>query len=157
MERDRELDHAKPGPKMTSGRSNGVNGLGAQLIGYLCEIFFAQAAKVGGTLNGVQKWSRYRHDRNNILASSRPVTCRWARFEVNLSRVTYAGSPGVADVNEPAHSVPGTAAFVVNVLNSWMVQLVQWSNRIILMTPDHFATQSTERTSHVEVKARVDC
>jgi hypothetical protein len=56
---------------------------------------------------------------------------------------------------EPAHPSRERRRFV-NALNSWTVQLVQWSKLPNLMTSGHFTTQTTERTSHVEIEARVD-
>src|SRR4051812_46058467 len=51
---------------------------------------------------------------------------------------------------------PGERRRFVNALNSWTVQLVQWSNLSILMTSGHFTTKTTKKTSNFKIKARVD-
>ncbi len=70
VQRDGELDDAEPGAEMAAGHRDRADGLGPQFVGNLPQLLFVQPAQIGRALDGVQKWSGYRHDRNNIVASS---------------------------------------------------------------------------------------
>jgi hypothetical protein len=57
VECHRELDNPEAGAEMATGGSYGVDCLGPEFVRYLSKLIFVQPAQVGGTLDGVQKWS----------------------------------------------------------------------------------------------------
>ena len=54
VQRDRQLDHAEPGPQMTAGHRDRADGLGPQFVGDLPEVLLGQTAQVG------RAWRSYR-------------------------------------------------------------------------------------------------
>src|SRR3546814_1587818 len=47
MQRDRQLDHAEPGPQMPAGNADGVNHFGAQLIGQRAQFIRLKPPEIG--------------------------------------------------------------------------------------------------------------
>src|SRR6266480_5086732 len=68
---DGQFDHPKPRPEMPSGDGHRADRLGAQFVRQLPEVFFVQPTQIRRTFYGVEQWSRYGHDRNYMVASSR--------------------------------------------------------------------------------------
>ena len=54
VQRDRQLDDAETGAEMAAGHRDGADRLGAQFVGDLGEVAFAQLAQIGGRVDLIQ-------------------------------------------------------------------------------------------------------
>ena len=56
MDRDGQLDHAEPGPKMTARLRHRGNHFGTQLVGEGRQLLLIQRAQIGGKRDAVEQW-----------------------------------------------------------------------------------------------------
>jgi len=64
-----QLDHAEAGAEMSAGDRDRIDGLGAQLIGNLPQVFLFNLPQFRGVLDRFQNFGPQRHDRNNIIST----------------------------------------------------------------------------------------
>src|SRR5262249_35543474 len=71
VERNGQFAHPEACPEVPASDRNGADCFSPQLVRYLPELLFAQPAEVRRVVDRVENWSWYRHDCNNIVASTR--------------------------------------------------------------------------------------
>ena len=54
VQRDGQLNHAKPGAQMPAGDRHGIDGFAAQLIGQLLELVGGKIAHIGRDPDGIE-------------------------------------------------------------------------------------------------------
>jgi len=97
---DSELDDPESGAEMAASDGHRADGLGAQFVGQLPEVFFLQAAQVRRTFDGVEQRSGFGHDHNNTLGRTRHEMARDWNLTIwpgpicmtNARRFIYEGS-----------------------------------------------------------------
>ena len=77
MQRDRQLDDAEAGAKMSAGNRNRVDGFLAEFVGDLPDLFHLESAQIVRGSDGVEKrrFTEFGHSDNPILhvGTSRPM------------------------------------------------------------------------------------
>ncbi len=98
VQRHGQFDHAEPGAEMAAGLGNGVDQLGAQLLGNLRQFVFRQLAQVGRKADAVEQrclWRRIHGLVTWLGHSPYQIGCEGA--EVNAQRGgMWAFSPPAA-------------------------------------------------------------
>ena len=104
MERDRQLDDAKPGSEMTAGDGHRIDRLGPQFVRELRQVALVQGSEVGRRRNRVEEGRSLA-----FFAHGGHRAVGWARGWSDARRSSHPATvsvPGLAAMSEPVPTMP---------------------------------------------------
>ena len=93
VERDGQFDHAKPRAEMAAGLGDGVDGLGAQFVGQLAQLFRRQVLRVAGKLDAIEQGGLGRFGQKQLHEGLRLMGGDPDRFPQNPKGLHQIRSP----------------------------------------------------------------